>query len=215
MALQNQTFANSGDPYYGNPAEWYKFPSLNDKIEFAGTSAVLEVFPAVPDANTTISFNGNQLAYAGDIPDVANWAQYPANHDVDIPAPYVLNVSTMNNATANISTLVSETATISTLTVSTLNYSFPPTGNISTLLGPAISITADQGLLTLSPSAIELSTVNGSFGKISLTANPGQLNTLGGQVNVTANGGNSLGGLFGAVNIVANQGTDVATGITT
>jgi hypothetical protein len=229
-ALQSQTYANSGDPYYGNPAEWYKFPSKDDKIRFVSTNAVLEVIPAVPDANTTIAFNGNQLAYVSDIPNLQNWAQYPANHNVDIPDPYVLNVSTMNNATANISTLVSQTASISslsvstlvsqtgsisTLSVSTLNYSFPPIGNISTLLGPTVSVTADQGLFTLSPSAIELSTVNGSYGKISLTANPGQLNTLGGQVNMTANGGNSLGGLYGAVNITANQGTDIATGITT
>ena len=187
-ALQSQTYANSGEPYYGNPAEWYKFPSKDDKIRFVSTNAVLQVFPAVPDANTTISFNGNQLAYVADIPNVANWAQYPANHDVDIPAPYLLNVST-----ANISSLVAKTGTISTLTVSTLNYSFPPIGNISTLLGPTVSVTADQGLFTVSPSEISLSTFNGSYGKISMTANPGQLNTLGGQVNMTANGGNSIG----------------------
>ena len=210
MAYQSQTFANSGYAYYGNPADWSNYSTLTSTISFNDTNAKLKVIPAVPDSNTTIEFNNNQLAYVSDIPDLANWAQYPANHNVDIPAPYVLNVST-----ANVSTLVSKTASISTLTVSTLNYTFPPIGNISTLLGPTIGITADQGLFTLSPSAVEISTVNGSFGKISLTANPGQLATLGGQINVTANGGNSVGGLYGAVNIVANAGRDVTTDIFT
>ena len=209
-ALQSQTFANSGDPYYGNPADWYKYPSRTDEIKFSGTNAVIKVTPAVPDTNTTISFNNNQLAYVSDIPNLQNWAQYPANHNVDIPAPYVLNVST-----TNASTLIAKNATISTLTVSTLNYSFPATGNISTLLGPTISIKADEGLVTTAPSDIKIETVNGSYGRVSLEANPGQFNTLGGQLNMTANGGNSLGGLYGAVNIVANQGTDVTTGITT
>jgi len=211
MAYQNATYANSNSAYYGNPADWSKFSTINSTISFNGTDAKLKVFPAVPDSNTTISFNGNQLAYVSDIPNLANWAQYPANHNVDIPAPYVLNVST-----SNISSLVCATATISTLTVSTLNYPFPtPTGNISTLYGPTIGITANQGIFTASPSEINISTVNGSYGKISVTANPGQLNTLGGQINVTANGGNSVGGLYGAVNIVANQGTETGTGIIT
>ena len=65
MALQNQTYANSGNSYYGNPADWSKFSTINDTILFNDTNATLEVFPAVPDSATTISFNGNQLALAG------------------------------------------------------------------------------------------------------------------------------------------------------
>ena len=72
MALQSQTYANSGNPYYGKPSDWSLYSTLNSTIHFNDTNATLRVIPAVPDSQTTITFNGEQLAYVSDIPDLAN-----------------------------------------------------------------------------------------------------------------------------------------------
>lgn len=213
MAFQSQTYANSNSAYYGNPADWSNYSTINSTIHFNGTDATLVVIPAVPDSNTTITFNGNQLAYVSDIPDLANWAQYPANHDVDIPGPYVLNANVASISSLGASTIV--TNDIQSPQANFTSTIIAPNLTVSTLTGLSVNVVADQGIFTATPSAIDLTTVSGSYGRISLTANPGQLNTLGGQVNMTANGGDSIGGLFGQVNITANEGTDIATGIVT
>jgi len=212
MALQSQTFANSGSPYYGNPADWSKYSTLNSTISFNDTNAKLKVIPAVPDANTTITFNGNQLAYVSDIPNLANWAQYSANHDVTIPSPYIVNGNT-----ANFSTINGPLGNISTLNTSTLKATTGtiPLAYMKDIIGSTITITADEGPTLAVVSQISLNTTNGTYGKIDMTANPGYLNALGGLINMTANGGNANGGLYGAVNIVANPGTEQTTGITT
>jgi len=108
MALQNQTFANSGSPYYGNPADWSNFSTINDTIHFNDTDAKIVVIPAIPDSATTITFNGEQLAYVSDIPNLANWAQYPANNNVDIPAPYILTADIAFISTLTVSTFISQ-----------------------------------------------------------------------------------------------------------
>jgi hypothetical protein len=83
------------------------------------------------------------------------------------------------------------------------------------IVGSTITITADEGPTLLATSLISLTTKNGTYGEIDMTANPGYLDALGGLINMTANGGNANGGLYGAVNIVANPGTEQTTGITT
>ena len=91
MAFQNATQYNGGSAYYGLPSDWSKYSTLNSTISFNDTNAKLTAVPDTNnDDNTRIDFNGNVLAYLSEIPDLANWAQYPANHQVDIPNPHVL-----------------------------------------------------------------------------------------------------------------------------
>jgi len=218
MSFQNATYYNSGGNFYGNPKDWSNFSTINSTILFNDTNATLTAIPAIPDSDTTLTWNGNQLAYVSDIPNLANWAQYPANADVNIPPKHILNCDTAYISTLYVDTQTTENnVNVSTFFASTLYAEniFSPNINISTLYGPSINVLADEGVVTTAPSAINLNTANGSYGQISLTANAGQLGSLGGQTNITSNGGNGPGGLYGAVNIIANAGTDVLTGVQT
>jgi hypothetical protein len=208
MALQNQTYANSGDPYYGKPSDWSLFSTLYSTIIFNDTNAKLLVIPAVPDSQTTISFNGEQLAYVSDIPDLANWAQYPANNTVTIPAPYALNASLGNISTINVSTLnvIETNINIINTDIIRADEAFVPIIRSST-----ISITAERGT-SLFPASVSINASNGLYGTIGLTADPGFGGAGGGNISLTANGGTAPGGLYGQVNIIANQGTATVSG---
>lgn len=225
MALQNQTFANSGDAYFGNPADWSKFSTLQSTIQFNNTNATLKVFPAVPDNNTTIAFNGNQLAYASDLPDLGNWAQYPANNDVDIPAPYALLadtgfISTLTVSTIAIQNIYASTITTSSLSVTdtaTINNAIITNGSIDTLntdnlTGSTLTIKANNP--SVSPATLNLIAQNGTGGQINLEADPGLGNVSGGAITLTSNGGSGVLGLNGSVDIVANSGSSSVVGLT-
>ena len=170
---------------------------------FNDTNATLRVIPAVPDSQTTITFNGEQLAYVSDIPDLANWAQYPANNTVTIPSPYVLDASLANISTVNVSTLNVIQTNVTNINVSTLNAD---EAFISSIKFSTINITADNGV-SLFPSAVNINTSNGLYGTVDVVANPGLGGAGGGNISLTANGGTAPGGLYGQVNIIANQGT--------
>jgi hypothetical protein len=208
MALQNQTYANSGQPYYGHPADWSLYSTLQDTIRFNSTNAVLLVTPAIPDSNTTISFNGEQLAYVSDIPDLADWAQFPANNNVTIPAPYALNAQLANISTVNVSTLNVFETNITTINVSTLNADL---AHISSIRFSTINITAERGT-ALAPASVNINTSNGLYGTVDVTANPGFGGAGGGNISLTANGGTAPGGLYGQVSIIANEGTATVSG---
>ena len=174
MALQSQTFANSGNAYYGNPADWSKFSTLTSTILFNDTNATLKSIPAIPDTNTTLEFNGNQLAYVSDIPDLANWAQYPANHDVDVPAPFYVNANQ-----GVISPVLSNADSIY------ITADKPTIGGDSIVMIKGdggdrgrVSLIADPGVAFQQGGAIELQ-ANGGVGllgfngRVDITANPG------------------------------------------
>jgi hypothetical protein len=175
---------------------------------FNSTNATLRVIPAIPDIDTTIAFNGEQLAYYSDIPDLANWAQYPANNDVNVPAPYAVNASLANISTVNVSTLnvIETNINIINTDIIKADEAF-----LSSVRGSTLTITADRGT-SLFPSFVNINTSNGLYGTIDLTANPGLGGAGGGNVSLTANGGTAPGGLYGQVNIVANQGTATVGG---
>jgi hypothetical protein len=83
--------------------------------------------------------------------------------------------------------------------------------NNYTIKAGILPITADNGTST-DPSTVRISTFNGLYGKIDLTANSGQIAGLpgnsGGLITLTANGGNNvLTGDHGRVAITANAGT--------
>lgn len=208
MALQNQTYANSGQPYYGHPADWSLYSTLQDTIRFNSTNAVLLVTPANPDSNTTIAFNGEQLAYVSDIPDLADWAQYPANHNVDIPSTFSLNASLANISTINVSTLNVVETNINIINTDIINADL---AHISSIRFSTINITAERGA-SFSPASVNINTSNGLYGDIQVTANPGFASAGGGNISLTANGGTAPGGLYGQVNIIANQGTATVSG---
>jgi len=221
MALQSQTYANSGNAYYGNPADWSKFSTLTSTILFNDTNAVLRSIPAVPDTNTTLEFNGNQLAYVSDIPDLANWAQYPANHDVDVPKPFKVNalegvISPLLQNTA-ISILADEPSILAgNPTIDVVAQGGLAGGTIQVVAKPAVGGIGGSGIIGL--TAEGGSGLLGTNGFVSITANPGDSSvvgvTSGGAINITANSGvNDAINLTSAVK-VSGAGVNIQAGIT-
>jgi hypothetical protein len=223
MALQNQTYANSGSPYYGHPADWSNYSTLNDVIRFNDTNATIRVIPAVPDSDTTITFNNEQLAYVSDIPDLANWAQYPANANVVIPSPYELRAETAFISTLTVYTQVTENeVNISTFTASTVNISkianivSTVTDNLTTPLinNSTIFITANHPNILNVPE-LDITSRGGSGGIINLSAQSGNLGVGGGLITLASSGGSGLAGLNGAIDIIADSGSSAVVGVTT
>jgi len=220
MALQSQTYANSGNAYYGNPADWSKFSTLTSTILFNDTNAKLRSIPAVPDTNTTLEFNGNQLAYVSDIPDLANWAQYPANHDVDVPKPFKVNalegvISPLLQNTA-ISILADEPTLLANPTIDVLAQGGLAGGTINVVAKPAVGGIGGSGAIIM--TAEGGSGLLGTNGFVSITANPGDSSvvgvTSGGAINITANSGvNDAINLTSAVKVSA-AGVNIQSGIT-
>lgn len=230
MAFQNQTYANSGSAYYGHPADWSKYSTINDVILFNDTEAKIEVFPAIPDSATTIAFNGNQLAYLSDIPDLGNWAQYPANNDVLIDAPYVLRADTGFISTltvysqttqneVNVSSFVTSTLTvtenayISTASISSLSVINSIEAPL--LKGSTISILADNQNFPLQLPSLNITSKNGLGGRVTVTADSGTGFVGGGLITLDAKGGTGLLGLNGAINMIAESGSSAVLGVTT
>ena len=215
MAFQNATYANSDTAYYGNPADWSKYSTINSTIRFNNTNATLRARPASPDSNTTLEFNGNQIAYLSDIPNPADWAQYPANNDVTIPSPYALRaneafISTLTVFTQTTVNLVDVSSfTASTLTVATANISTTVTPVITS---STISITADALNATSFPS-LDVVSKNGTGGRITLQADPGVSSINGGLVRLISNGGEGNLGTFGQMDLIANFGSSPVAGV--
>jgi len=134
MAFQNATYANSNSAYYGNPADWSNFSTLNSTIRFNDTDATLTVRPTTPDSNTTIEFNGNQIAYVSDIPSVGDWSLFSSISNVGIPPPYSLYADGANISTATISSLTVDSingAGSNAINISSINASFMLTSSFA------------------------------------------------------------------------------------
>ena len=84
--------------------------------------------------------------------------------------------------------------------------------NAVNLQAGSINQIADAGISVYN-STYNVNAVNGTGGKINLYAQPGTLGVSGGAIELLANGGSGPGGLYGAINITANQGTNSTTGI--
>jgi hypothetical protein len=215
MAFQNATYSNSGSAYFGNPADWSNYSTITSTIRFNNTNATLRVRPASPDSNTTVEFNGNQLAYLSDIPDPADWAQYPANNDVSIPPPYSLiadsaSISSLTVFTQTTQNLVDvSTFTASTLTVATANIS---TTNTKFITSSTISIIAD-GLNNTSFPSLDVVSKNGTGGRITLQADPGVSSINGGLIRLISNGGAGNLGTYGEMDLISNFGSSPIAGV--
>lgn len=97
--LNNATLANATTPYYALASEsaknWYTFPSLNGEVQLVDSSGT-QVLQSIAG---NLYYNNELLAKAGDISNVADWADYPALFPVNINGQTISDVSsiTVNN----------------------------------------------------------------------------------------------------------------------
>ena len=141
LSEQDGELAVNGIPI--NPKYWSNYSTLHSTIAFNISSATLLATANPSTLIPSLSFDNNILAYKSDIPDLANWAYYQANHNVDISGYDVDNISTLTAQTGYFSTLYADTfVPVQTIAVSTINTS---------------TITAKECFIT---SSLHLSTVN-------------------------------------------------------
>lgn len=145
--------------------------------------------------------------------NAANWATYPATQDVNMNSQNLNSANQVNlNTGGNVVMLTAGAG-------NNLLVNGTPVGGgggtPSTIAGLNTFMTA-TGTSGTATSAI--SAGGGLGGFITATANPGAGGISGGNITLTANGGTTPAGVFGRVDIVANEGvanvagTDITTG---
>lgn len=137
-SLANNTLANPKFSFYAPAGEsarnWYQFPALNGTVLLADTSGIQTLQAIGGD----LFFNGELLAKAGDIQDIAAWSDYPAINNVNMDGFSLLDVSglTVNNGATMGSLLVSNgitsQANITTATLQIAGAAVPSLGQITT-----------------------------------------------------------------------------------
>jgi hypothetical protein len=88
-------------------------------------------------------------------------------------------------------------------------------GPANILAGTDITITATEPTLSVSPATILINATGGAAGLIGIQSDPGGVGQSGGSIALTAVGGTGVGGLNGAIQIVADPGTELVTGVVT
>lgn len=187
--------------------------------------------------------NGIPIATTSNISSLSDWAYYPAvssinaggNYLSNVPAiemsganGFITGVSSINNLPYPPVPAPTGVTSFNTLTGAVTisagpNITLSPLGNDIAIsaagAGVQDTITGVNTFMTsvgLGSGQIadaDITAGGGLGGKISLVANAGDGLISGGNINMTANGGNAVGGLFGAITMTANPGT--ASGITT
>lgn len=202
---------------------WSTTPATSNKI-YMDTSNILS------NVGSNLYFAGTLLADAGALPNIGDWALYPALSNINMNG-YSISNSIGYSGTGNVTTtgtVSGATGTFPTLNTSnivgtgTLGALGITSGNQITISNTRLSnaSTVDTQLIVDSGANIGNTadfTVNakrGNRGRIFLTADGGFSNGLYGEINLTANGGStSVGGISyatgGLINITAN--TPVAT----
>ena len=137
-ALASNTLANPGFCFYAPAGEsarnWYQFPALNGTVLLADAAGI-QTLQAI---GNDLFYNGELLAKAGDIQDIAAWADYPAINNVNMDGFSLLDVSglTVNNGATMGSLLVSNgitsQANIITPTLQIAGAAIPSLGQITT-----------------------------------------------------------------------------------
>lgn len=212
-ALPNQAYANLDNPYWlknpvpyleisGTPSvtltnnggvlevngvpitgeavsNWYEYPALNNIILFGD--------PLNPDVLQTaggfLYFNGEILAQAGDISNVADWYLYPALGNVDMNGNGLENVSNVSNLTGCNLTVESDAGL--------------------TLIGNNFTVLSNYETNPVQGSSVLVQASGGTGGTLNLRADKG-IATGGAVVNVEALAGDIAGyGWGGTVNIKA------------
>jgi hypothetical protein len=148
----------------GNVADWSYFPVDSGFIDFSGPTQRLTA------TDTNLVYNGVPLTGG----EGEGWSIYPALQNVDMSGFSLTNVTSISSD----QNLLLTCANNMTLTVP----------NIYNATAIRYAVVAGSIAHPESPAIIDLSTSNGSFGEINLTANPGVLG-FNGAVYITANGG--------------------------
>lgn len=147
------------------------------------------------------TINGEQFTPNATLPDLVV-STLVASTSVSTPSLFVTNIngSAYPPPQPNIATWAQYSAN------ATVNLN----GNSLTSV-PGMNIINDRGA-SLSGTAINMISKNGTGGTINILADSGYGNINGGAVNITANGGSLVGGLNGRVSLVANGGTAFGIG---
>ena len=138
------------------------------------------VATAVGDANNTWSWQPNAPG------DVAQWATYPAVSNVDMAGNRLF------------------TSVAGNLNIGSNNSITNLVGGITNITGEGyISLSNDRGISALDSGDIRLYTQGGTFGKVSITADPGGGGLAGGLIELVANSGGTLLAGFSRINQTA------------
>ena len=165
--------------------------------------------------------NGIPIATTANISSITDWSLYSAISSINCATNNIINVGNIVGKTgdmnlSNVGSITFDTAGLRAIeNLSTINgqpYITGGGGSSNTISGTTTFDTADGGL-TPSPAVATISAQNGLYGKVDISASAGTGGNLGGNVSITANGGSGGSGLFGQIDIIANQGS--ASGVTT
>ena len=165
--------------------------------------------------------NGVPIATTSNISSVTEWSFYPAISSINCSANNILNVGDIVGKTGDMNLSNVGTMTFDVLgnralvNLSTINGAayVPGSSGPSNQISGTTTLDIADGGAGVSPALAEITAQNGTFGKVAVTANAGFGGISGGNISLTANGGSGSAGLYGQIDIVANQGT--ASGVTT
>lgn len=212
----------NGVPVTGEPvSNWYEYPTANRIILFGTDPNTQDVLQAV---DRFLYFNGEILAQAGDISNVADWYLYPALGDVNLNGNGISNLTDINGC--NISNYEARywSAYSALCNVNMNGNVICNAVGISNLTGSNLVVASDAGL-TLSgdnfvvisnnetnpafSSSVLVEAKGGTGGTLNLRADKG-IATGGAVVNVEALAGDIAGyGWGGTVNITAYSAPSV------
>ena len=165
--------------------------------------------------------NGIPIATTSNISSLTEWSFYPAISTIDCSTHNLIDVGDIVGKSgdmnlSNVGTITFDIAGSRALVnLSTINgapYVPGSSGPSNQISGITTLDIADAGA-SPSPAIATITAQNGTYGKVDITANAGFGGLSGGNISLTANGGSGTAGLFGQIDIVANQG--VASGTTT
>ena len=165
--------------------------------------------------------NGVPIATTSNISSIGDWALYSAVSSINCATNNIINVGNIvgksgDMSLSNVGTISFDVAGLRAIeNLSTINgqpFSGGGGGGGNTISGTTTFDTADGGL-TPSPAVATISAQNGLYGKVSITASAGTGGNAAGIVDVIANGGSGGSGLFGQINLTANEGS--AAGVIT
>jgi len=202
---------------------WSTTPATSNRI-YMDSSHILS------NVGSNLYFNGTLLADAGALPNIGDWALYPALSNINMNG-YLISNSIGYSGTGNVTTtgtISGATGTFPTLNTTTINGTGGlgalniSSGNQITISNTRLSNASTIDTRFIVDSAanigntadIVLEAKRGNRGRIFMTADGGFSNGLYGEINLTANGAVTTGpapnfATGGLINITAN--TPVAT----
>ena len=173
MSLQSNTFANSLTPLFAPAGEsaknWYLFPALNGTVLLADVSGI-QTLQAI---GNDLFYNGELIAKASDIQDIAAWSDYPAINNVNMDGFSLVDVSglTVNNGatmgTLLVSNGITSEANITSPSLQIAGAAIPSLGQITTAtlaasgLIQAGSVTSTGAISGTAVSGTSLATTGG------------------------------------------------------